>query len=159
SPRAHFGHTYLWFTVSPALWERLLDEDRHLRPTALDAQLCDGAAAPGPVVDGGTAVLPELSRTEGLVLCLTVAGPRPGDVARVGEEGTVAIGASGQPLRDQPLLRPGQQSWFRVDPGTSALTAFWAAGFRGHWILRGGSVSLATRRIAVERGEVDLSPP
>jgi hypothetical protein len=159
SPRAHFGHTYLWFTVTPALWERLLDEDRHLRPSSLDAQLCDGAAAAGPVVDGGTLVVPELSRTEGLVLCLTVAGPGHTDLALLGDEGTVAIGPGSEALRDQPLLRPGQQSWVRVDPGTGALAAFWATGFRGHWLVRGGTVSLSTRRIAVERGEVDLSPP
>ncbi len=159
SPRGHFGHTYLWFTVDPALWERLLDEDRHLRPSPADAQLCQGAEPAGSLADGAPALLPELSRTEGLVLCLTVAGPGRVDLALVGDEGTAAIGPGGEPLRDQPLLRPRQQAWYRVDPGTSALTAFWATGFRGHWIVRGGTVALATGPIAVERGEVDLSPP
>jgi len=162
SPRAHFGHTYLWFTVSPALWERLLEEDRHLRPSPLDPALCAGAVAAGTIADGAPAVFPELSRTEGLALCLTVVGPGHVDIGLFDDEGTVAIGPGGQPLRDQPLLRPGQQSWYRVDPGPGVLTAFWATGFRGRWAVRGApesSVSLATRTIAVEKGEVDLSPP
>ena len=52
SPRAHFGHTYLWFTVSPGLWERLLDEDRHLRPSAADTALCRDAIPVGALADG-----------------------------------------------------------------------------------------------------------
>ncbi|PYQ54107.1 MAG: hypothetical protein DMF78_07260 [Acidobacteria bacterium] len=122
SPRAHFGHTHLWFRLDAA-------------------------------TDGAPAVFPELGRTDGIVLCLTA--PTRLDLGLFGDEGTIVLGAADQPLRDQPLVRPGQQSWYRLDRGTSALAAFWATGFRGRWRVRGGEATLATRRVAVQRGTVE----
>jgi hypothetical protein len=150
SPRAQFGHTYLWFTLSAADYDRMLEEDRRLRP---DPGACAGAAAAGAITSGEPAVFPDLSRTEGLVLCLTT--PARSDIGLFDDDGMIAIGPADQPLRDQPLVRPGQQSWYRLDPGTSALAAFWATGFRGHWRVRGGAVTLATRRVAVQRGTIE----
>lgn len=158
SPRAHFGHTYLWFVIDPATYERMLDEDRHLRPSAADLGLCAGAEAAGSLVDGGPAMLPELSRTEGLVLCVTAPGRI--DLGLIGDEGTIALGPAAEALRDQPLLRPGQESWYRLEPGTNALAVFWATGFRGRWAIRartgalGAPVRLATRRVVVDRGAI-----
>jgi hypothetical protein len=152
SPRAHFGHTYLWVSLDPVTYERMVEEDRHLRPSAVDRQLCEGAAPAGALFDGAPAVLPDLDRTEGLVLCVTT--PARLDLGLFGDEGTVVIGPGGQRLRDQPLLRPGQQTWYRLDAGTSALAAFSATAFRGHWALPGGTATLALRRVPVERGQV-----
>jgi dolichyl-phosphate-mannose-protein mannosyltransferase len=158
SPRAHFGHTYLWFVVDPSTYDRMMEEDRHLRPSDAATGLCAEAAPAGAIADGGPAVMPELSRTQGLVLCVT-ASDRV-DLGLRGDEGTIAVGPAGEPLRDQPLLRPGQETWYRLDPGTNALAAFWATGFRGRWALRtrgraaGATVALATRRVAVDRGAI-----
>ena len=153
SPRAHFGHTHLWFTVDAATYDRMLEEDRHLRAGEDVAGVCAGAVPAGAIADGAPAVLPELGRTEGLILCVTA--PARLDLGLFGDEGTIAVGPAGQPLRDQPLVRPGQQSWYRLDRGTSALAAFWATGFRGHWRVRGGEATLATRRVAVQQGMVE----
>jgi hypothetical protein len=149
-PRAHFGHTYLWFHLDPATYERMLEEDRHLRPSALQARLCETATAAGALGDGAPLELPDLGRTEGRLLCLTAAAPA--DVALIAGEGSVVVGPAAERLRDQPQLSAGQQSWYRLEPGTSALAAFAASGLRGHWAVRGGPVSLATRDVAVARG-------
>ena len=154
SPRAHFGHTYLWFTVDAALYERLLDEDRHLRTGPDEARLCEGATPSAPVADGAWAAIPELARTEALMLCVAV--PARADLGLFADEGTIVLGPAREPLRDQPLMRPGQQSWYRLEPGTSALAVTWATAFRGHWALRGGPAALATRRVAVEAGTLSL---
>jgi hypothetical protein len=45
SPRAHLGHTYLWLSIDPATYERLIEESRHLRPSTVDARLCAGRTA------------------------------------------------------------------------------------------------------------------
>jgi hypothetical protein len=152
SPVAHLGHTYLYFHVDPVTYGRMLQEDRHLRPADVDTRLCQGAIPAGPVVDGAPLVLPELGRTEGQVLCLT-AGSRL-DVGLIGDEGSVVVGPARERLRDQPLLSEGEQSWYRLEPGTSALAVFATSGFRGRWALKGGPLSLATRPVAVERGAI-----
>jgi hypothetical protein len=160
SPRAHFGHTHLWLSIDPATYERLLEESRHLRPTAIDARLCAGATPEGPIVDGAAVSLPELGRTEGLILCVTT--PARVDLGLMAEAGAVQLGPAGQPLRDQPGLGAGQQSWYRFEPGTTAVAAFAAGGFRGRWALKFGTATLATRRVPVERGliaEEPVSPP
>ncbi len=151
-PLAHLGHTYLWLHVDPATYERMLEEDRHLRPAAVDARLCEGAAAVGPIADGAPLALPDLGRTEGLVLCLT-AGSRV-DVGLMVDQGSAVLGPGGQRLRDQAQLGEGEESWYRLDPGTSALAVFAASGLRGRWAVRGGPVTLATRPVAVERGAI-----
>ena len=160
SPRAHLGHTYLWFSIDPATYERMIEESRHLRPSDVDAQLCAGAAPAGPLVEGGAASLPDRGRTEGLMLCVTT--PTRIDLGLIAEAGSVVLGPAGQPLREQSELRAGQQSWYRFEPGTSALAAFSSNGLRGHWALRGGAATLALRPVPVERGliaEDPVSPP
>jgi hypothetical protein len=160
SPRAHLGHTFLWLSIDPATYERLLEESRHLRPSAVDARRCAGATPAGPLVDGGLASLPDLGRTEGLILCVTT--PSRIDIGLIAEAGSVVLGPGGQPLREQSQLGPGQQAWYRLDPGTSALAAFASNGMRGHWAVRGGTASLAWRRVPVEKGliaEDPVSPP
>src|SRR5262249_58759658 len=113
SPRGHFGHTHLWFTLDAAAWESMLEEDRHLRPEQA-GRACAGATPAGEIADGAPAVFPELSRTEGLVLCVTARARI--DLALFDDDGTVAIGPSDKPLRDQPLLRPRQQSSYPLPP-------------------------------------------
>ena len=160
SPRAHLGHTYLWFSIGPATYERLLEESRHLRPSAVDARLCAGATPAGPLVDGGATSLPDLGRTEGLILCVTT--PSRLDLGLIAEAGSVVLGPGGQPLREQSQLGAGQQAWYRFEPGTTALAAFSSSGLRGHWAVRGGAATLALRPIPVEKGliaEDPVSPP
>jgi hypothetical protein len=150
APRAQFGHTYLWFHIDPATYERMMEEDRHLRPSPRESRLCETATAGGAIAEGAPLDIPDVGRTEGRLLCLTAAAPA--DIALVAEAGSVVIGPAAERLRDQPQLSAGQQAWFRLSPGTSALAAFAASGLRGQWRIRGGPVSLATRAIAVERG-------
>ena len=68
------------------------------------------------------------------------------------------MGPVGDPLRTQPALGPGQQSWYRLEPGTSALAAFASSGLRARWAVRGGPATLATRRVPVERGLIAEDP-
>ena len=131
-----------------ACWRK----DRHLRPATVDVRLCEGAAAVGSITDGAPLALPDLGLTEGLVLCLT-AGSRA-TLGLIADQGSAVLEPGGQRLRDQPLLREGKQTWYRLDPGTSALAVFAASGLRGRWALRGGPVSLATRPVTVERGAI-----
>jgi len=156
SPRAHLGHTYLWLTIDPATYERMMEESRHFRPSAVDARLCEGASPAGPLVDGAAVSLPDLARTQGLILCVTT--PSRLDVGLIAEEGTVVLGPGREPLREQSQLGPGQQSWYRFDPGTSALAAFSSSGLRGRWAVRGGVAALATRSVPVERGVIAEDP-
>jgi hypothetical protein len=107
-------------------------------------------------VDGGAASLPDLGRTQGLILCVTTASRI--DLGLIAEEGTVVIGPGREPRREQSQLGPGQQSWYRLEPGTSALAAFSASGLRGRWAVRGGAATLATRRVPVERGAIAEDP-
>ena len=152
SPRAHLGHTYLWLTLDPATYERMLAESRHLRPTAADARLCEGGSVAASLLDGAPAALPDVGRTQGLILCVTAESRT--DVGLIAEEGTVVLGPAREPLREQSQLGPGQQAWYRFDRGTSALAAFAASGLRGRWAVRGGPASLAVRTVAVERGAI-----
>jgi hypothetical protein len=151
-PVAHLGHTYLRFHIDPATYERMLEEDRHLRPSAVDGRLCEGAVSAGPIVDGAPLVLPDFGRTQGMVLCLTARSRA--DVGLLADQGSAVIGPAAPPLRDQPLLREGDQAWYRLAPGTSALAGFASSGLRGRWALKGGPVSLATRPVAIERGVI-----
>jgi hypothetical protein len=144
----------------PATYERLIEESRHLRPSAVDARLCIDATPAGPLVDGGAASLPDLGRTEGLILCVTT--PSRLDLGLIAEGGSVVLGPGDQPLREQSQLAAGQQAWYRLEPGTSALAAFSSSGLRGHWAVRGGAATLALRLVPVERGliaEDPVSPP
>jgi hypothetical protein len=156
SPRAHFGHTYLWFSIDPATYARLIAESRHLRPSAVDARLCTGATPAGPIVDGEAVSLPDLGRTEGLILCLTASSRS--DVGLLADRGSVVLGPAREPLREQSQLGPGQQAWYRLEPGTSALAAFSSSGLRGRWAVRGGRATLATRTVPVERGLIAEDP-
>jgi 4-amino-4-deoxy-L-arabinose transferase-like glycosyltransferase len=156
SPRAHLGHAYLWLTIDPATYERMMEESRHLRPSAVDARLCEGASPAGPLVDGAAVSLPDLARTQGLILCVTT--PSRLDLGLFAEEGTVVLGPGREPLREQSQLGPGQQSWYRFDPGTTALAAFSSSGLRGRWAVRGGVAALATRPVPVERGVIAEDP-
>jgi len=160
SPRAHLGHTHLLFSIDPATYERLLEESRHLRPSAEDTRRCADATPAGPLVDGAVVSLPDLGRTEGLILCVTT--PSRLDLGLIAEAGSIVLGPAGQPLREQPGLGAGQQSWYRFEPGTSALAAFSSAGLRGRWALRGGAAVLSLRRVPVEKGRIEedpVSPP
>ncbi|HEU0094216.1 MAG TPA: glycosyltransferase family 39 protein [Vicinamibacteria bacterium] len=156
SPRAHLGHTYLWLTIDPATYERMLEESRHLRPSAVDARLCEGASPAGPLVDGAAVSLPDLGRTQGLILCVSTSSRL--DLGLFAEAGTVVLGPGREPRREQSQLGPGQQSWYRLEPGTSALAAFSASGLRGRWAVRGGAAALATRPVPVERGTIAEDP-
>jgi hypothetical protein len=101
-------------------------------------------------------LLPDLGRTQGLILC--VSTPSRLDLGLFAEEGTVVLGPGREPLREQSQLGPGQQSWYRLEPGTSSLAAFSASGLRGRWAVRGGAAALAMRPVPVERGVIAEDP-
>ena len=63
----------------------------------------------------------------------------------------MVYGPARERARDHPILLPQQQSWYRLEPGTTALLAQRAAGFRGRWEARVPlTVALAPAR--VEKG-------
>jgi hypothetical protein len=149
SAHAHLGYTYFLFTVDGPLYERLLEEDRHLRPGPDDAAWCRDAPAAGPVADGAELTLPDLGPGEALVLCVTA--PERVDVGLHGAEGTVVYGAARDRARDHPMVAPQLQSWYRLEPGTSALVAQRSAGFRGRWETR-APLTLALVPARVDKG-------
>ena len=162
SPRAHLGHTYLWFSIDPATYERLIEESRP--PPAVRDRRAAVRGGDACRVRSWTArppPLPDLGRTEGLILCVTT--PSRIDLGLIAEAGSVVLGPGGQPLREQSAARRRASS-----PGiaSSPARARWprspSSGLRGRWALRGGAATLALRRVPVERGPIaedPVSPP
>ena len=155
SPRAHLGHTYLWLSIDPATYERLLDESRHLRPSAVDARLCAGAT---PRVPSWTvARLAAGPGTHGRTdpLCDDAVAHRP----RIDRGSGIGGAGTRRPAATRTVAAQGGPAGrYRLEPGTSALAAFASSGLRGHWAVRGGTATLALRRVPVEKGLIAEDP-
>jgi hypothetical protein len=155
-PRGHLGYTFVWFTVDAAVYERFLDESRRLVPGGADGQWCGSAAATTPIVTGTELAVPDLSPPEALVVCVSV--PTRTDVALHGSEGNVLWGPLGLPLREHPIVLPAKQSWYRLEPGTSALVLSRARDFRGWWQVERGTARIASRPATVAGGKLASRP-
>ena len=106
SPRAHLGHTYLWFTVDA---RDLRAADRGEPPPAAVRRRTSGCArAPSPPARSWTAGRPPCrssGRTQALVLCVTTDARI--DLGLIADAGSVVLGPVGEPLRDHARAEPG----------------------------------------------------
>lgn len=138
-PAGHFRHTYLWFDVDAAFYERLLEEDRHLRSRPEDAAAC--ASPEGHVVDVATwKHFPRLAGTRAWRVCLQAEARA--DVGLIDKGGGLNLGRLDWKLRDWDRFRAGEEAWYRLDPGVHSLIALQPGEFRGRFRTRGGPVRI-----------------
>jgi hypothetical protein len=156
SPGGHFDHTYLWYDVDGATFDRFLDQARKLRTEAWTAAACPAETAvehygPGERLPFSTTSPPRAGG--GSVVCVETR--RGADFGlRVGK-GLVRFGRLGEDGRcASDTMIAGQVSWYRLEPGRHALCleevpnrrAFLPYRLDGTWLVRGRSVSLGLRR-------------
>jgi hypothetical protein len=152
--RAHLVTRTCVLETTPATYERMIEESRHLRPSTVDARLCAGrtrgsargrrrrlAARPG--TDGRTDPLRDdaVARSTSADRGSGIGGAGPG----------------GQPLREQSQLGRGQQSWYRFEPARARWPRSPRAAARALGAA-GRPATLALRRVPVERGLIAEEP-
>jgi hypothetical protein len=138
-PRAHFRHTYLFFDVDAAQFERFLDETRRLPATPTSAGCGDPADAT-TVATETPLELPDGVRT---LVCVDATGVS--DLALHVAAGRLRWGRPSLRPREFEGLVTGQESWFRLEPGHHEFLAEDAAGARVSLAVRGAPVRVARR--------------
>jgi hypothetical protein len=158
-PAGHIGYTHLFWEIDDDTYNRYMDEERRLVPTAAAAALCGsglalvhypvGSSVPLELVEGPNTV-------RAFVACAAVR--KTTDFALHAEGGGfVRLG----PYRDTPegpacaagSIQEGQSAWYRLEPGLHALCLeevpnarpWLPYRFRGHWGARGNGVRFALR--------------
>jgi Dolichyl-phosphate-mannose-protein mannosyltransferase len=138
-PLGHFRHSYLWFDVDAATYERLLEEDRHLTASPEDAAACAGGQ--GHSVDPATwKHFPRQKGTRAWRVCFE-AGARV-DVGLIDKGGGLNLGRREWKLRDWDRFRAGEEAWYRLDPGVHSLVALQPGEFRGRFRVNGGPLRI-----------------
>ena len=153
-PGGHFGHTYLWFDVGNALFDRFLDEERTLATGGLAETLCPTSLVyehhpPGSRVSF-TRHDPPASSGRWILCVVTEKGM---DLGLRTREGQIRFGPLvGLEACRTELLSQGEIAWYRLGPGRHALCAeeipnrrsYLPYYFEGEWIVRrrGGSLNL-----------------
>jgi hypothetical protein len=128
SPGGHFGHTWLWFEVEPAFFERFLDASRRRPAEPWASSLCAAAGSPEPVADEHRVSVP--TTPDGVnVWCVSAAAPV--DLILTGQQGRCLFGLANAKLRDWEPIGPGSEVWHRLDPGLHAFALGRASGFEG----------------------------
>ena len=143
-PEGHFRHTYLWFTIDPATYERFLEEDRRLSPRPVDRDICAPGATLVPLEPASWRAFPPTPRDRNawVVCARTAAGA---DLALVGEKTGLLLGRAGEEPRDWDRLRAGEELVYRLEPGVHALAAIKMELFGGRFELRRGTADLSLR--------------
>jgi hypothetical protein len=151
-PGGHIGHTHVWFDVSPALWNRFLDERRRMAPADTTTGSCPANTpreelSPGSPLHVFLPGRPPASRS--LVVC--VLAPRGADLGLRARSGQALLG----PYReDAPcggeLVTGGHEAWHRLLPGVHALRLTEVPGldstlphpFEGEWLAANGDAEV-----------------
>jgi hypothetical protein len=165
SPGGHYGHTYVWFDVDDALYTRFLSEERRLVPEPDAGSRCGGAASerlgPGARVD--FSLDEALAADEVWHVC--VSTPKGAQFGLRSLEGHAAFSADARAgTRPAEVLEQGQVAWYLLEPGDHAFTlaripnrrAWLPNPFRGRWLIRERSVSIAVAKGT--RGTADARP-
>ncbi len=143
-PEGHFRHTYLWFTIDAATYQRFLDENRTLRPRPLDEEVCGPAAPQAPIDPATWRAFPQNTRGfNAWVLCASTPGGA--ELALVGEQTGLLLGRAGDEPRTWDRLRAGEELTWRLEPGRHALAAIKMELFQGRLELRRGAAELSLR--------------
>jgi hypothetical protein len=157
-PRAHLGHTYLLFDVSPDDYDHFMDDERRLVPDGAVTLPCPADLAYEPRLEGSQVPFErDDAPTADRVSVGCVRSERGADLGlRVGQ-GRLRFGRWSAEGRCQgALLQDGQVAWYRLEPGTHALCVvelpnrrgFLPYRLRAAWIVRGHAASLHVRTIA-----------
>jgi dolichyl-phosphate-mannose-protein mannosyltransferase len=152
-PGGHFDHTYLWYEIDAATYDRFLDATRRLRPEAWTDGACPAETAlehhgPGERLPFTRDTPPRAG--DGFVVCVETRrgvdfGLRVGKgLTRFGR-----LGADGRCAADTMIA--GQVSWYRLEAGRHALCleevpnrrAFLPYRLDGTWLVRGRAASFA----------------
>jgi hypothetical protein len=127
-PVGHFGHTWLWFDVDPALFQRFLDEDRRRPADPGSRELCRAAGTGRPLGGGEALVLPEDGE---FVRVLCVRTSSVADLVVEGRKGRALVGLAGLRSRDWEAVEPAGEVWHRLEPGLHAFALGRSTGFAG----------------------------
>lgn len=160
-PGGHFGHTYLWFQVDDALFQRFIDEKRRFAPSALAERLCPAGLEMTPMRGGedrSLSVAEAPARGTSWIACVST---RKGmDFGLRSDDGTLLLGhyQADEVCRTE-TVEDGQVAWYRLEPGLHALCAVevplrrpWLGyRFDGKWMIRGRPASLNVREAPVTR--------
>jgi hypothetical protein len=157
-PLGHFGHTYLWFQVDDATYERFLNEARRFPPTRLGQELCAGQALVPLPPDARRAfsVSEDPARNTSWIACVDTA--RGTDFEMTAGKGALYVGHYGEDRVCQTeRLLEGQAAWYRLEPGVHAFCVAeipnrrprLAYVFKGEWLAHGGPASIAVREAPV----------
>jgi hypothetical protein len=153
SPSGHFRHTYLFFDLAPADFERLLAEARRFAPSPRAAEACPKDAPEAVPLDLTVEVrFPTGPPGSVPVVCVWAAATT--DLALAQRAGEVLWGRAEVPRREWDRLRGGREAWYRLDPGGHAFVAFEPKEFRGTWTVRGGPATAAVRPMFMRRGRL-----
>jgi len=139
-PVAHFDHTFLLFDLSPADFERYLETERVLEPTALSHRLCETGVPGRPVAPGETFRLPDAEGGLAWVLCVQAAGPA--DFVVHVDSGNMVHGPVDRPGGAHEYAEATQEIWFRLRPGPHAFSVVPESGFGAHWRAAQGNVDV-----------------
>jgi len=164
-PKDHLGHTYVWFQVDQAAYERFMSEARRLSPTPAAAALCDEGALTR--VPAGSRTQVRLSETPGEAWIVCVRAEREGTYfglrADVGYGQLRVVGPD--PRSRWDILEQGQSAWYLLDQGLHVFGVAHGpfrppAPFEGSYVVRGRSASLGTRPGRIDAsGSVAVADP
>lgn len=159
-PLEHLGHTYLRFEIENEAFERFMNEERRLEPSATSRELCPADLGyepkpPGAQVPFVREAAPEAQR----VWAACVDSERGLDLGLRVAEGRLRFGRFSSDRRcDAGLLEDEHVAWYRLLPGTHALCvvevpnrrAFLPYRVLASFIVRGHAASLHVRPLAAD---------
>ncbi len=150
-PEGHFRHTFLWVTLDAAAYERFLDEDRRLPADPEDARVCDPGRTRSPVDVRELGRFPDSAEPAPAWIVCVDARTRV-DLGFFVARGAPLFGRAAWLVRDWDRLRPGEQAWYRLEPGAHALAVTRLALYEGRFELRGGEASFRLRPARLRKG-------
>lgn len=155
-PGGHFDHTYLWYDVDNATFDRFLADTRRLQPEPWAAAQCPPDVPlehqpPGARVRFALDTPPRAG--DGWAVCVETR--RGVDFGFRAVKGVIRFGhMDGSGGCAAQTMVDGQVSWYRLEPGRHALCvveipnrrAWLPYRFQGTWLVRGRSAALGLRR-------------
>jgi len=125
-PAGHFHHTHLWFDVNDDLFDRFMDKERRLAPSAEGERVCPASLTSERLSPGAqaTVFLPGLPRTmKSWLVCVATAEGT--DFGLRSLHGQLHLGPyrEGLPCEGGDVVAAGQEVWHRLDAGVHAFCA------------------------------------
>jgi hypothetical protein len=158
APMAHIGYTYLLYDIDQGAFDEFLEQSRRLIPDSTATDVCPEGLEYRHVPRGGTIPLVHHQPpTPDEMWTVCVIAPDGANLGLYVETGSVAYGrraASG--ACDTEPVSAGQESWWRLEPGTHTLCVLPQPNRRpwlpyrleARWLVLGRHVGLNVRSIA-----------